>query len=347
MFGPWLHLAADSGQLGVAKRLVAMGVDVNARGGVAKGTALREATSAGHLDVIDLLLSCGAELDTSQPERNPLFAAISGGHSSVASLLLGKGIDPHVTYVLDDGRRRNALSYANRRGQTEIADLLKAAGCIVPAETLRDANKEARQKLLAALSVLFGDTSELALPELFPVDDDSHIAVHVIRPSDKHRCLTLFTTGISDLPMSIPDGQDEYRYAELLIHLPATWPLEPDANEEFTWPIAWLRKIAYYPHSAGTWLGGRHTIISNDEPPEPFAPSTGLSCMLLIADFEGWTPLKISDDKRVHFYTLVPIYAEERDLEIRLGVLELLRRFERANVTTIVDVSRVNVAHQE
>lgn len=110
VFGPWLHLAASQGQFGVTKRLVAMGVDVNARGGVAEGTAFREAASEGHLDIVEYLLSCGAELDVAEPGRNPLFGAIYGGHKLVADFLLRSGIDPHVTYLLNNGKRRNALS---------------------------------------------------------------------------------------------------------------------------------------------------------------------------------------------------------------------------------------------
>lgn len=191
VFGPWLHLAADAGQLGVAQRLVAMGVDVNACGGIGKGTALDQEAGAGYVEIVEYLLSCGAELDVSSLDANPLIRAITGRHKSVADFLLRGGIDPHETYVLGDGRRRNALSYANRRGQTEIADLLKSAGCTVPAAALAEANKEARQKLILAVTNEFGEVSELALPDFFPVDDELHIALYVIRPSDKHRCLTL------------------------------------------------------------------------------------------------------------------------------------------------------------
>ncbi|MBW3596396.1 MAG: ankyrin repeat domain-containing protein [Planctomycetes bacterium] len=186
VFGPWLHLAAKYGQLSVAKRLVAMGVDVNARGGVSNGTALAEASSEGHVDIVEYLTSCGAVLDVSEVQNNPLIGAISGGHWQVAEVLLRHGLDPNVTYVLDSGKRRNALSYARRRGQTEIAELLVAAGCTVPAATLAEANREAHRKLSSVMAEQFGEVFELRLPDMFPVDDESHISLRVIRPSDKH-----------------------------------------------------------------------------------------------------------------------------------------------------------------
>lgn len=345
VFGPWLHLAADCGQLAVAKRLVEMGVDVNARGGISKGTALREAANEGHLDIIEFLLSCGAELDTSALQCNPLIGAISGGHRAVVDALLRHGINPHTTYMTDGGTRRNALSFAQRRGQDEIVELLLAARCTTPAAELTRTNEEANRLLLSAMSEHFGEAFELNVPEIFPVDEESYIRLYAIRPSDRHQCWTLFTVGMSAVPMTTPNGQEEYRYSELMIHLPPSWPLpiQTDPSEEISWPVSWLHQIAYYPYRERTWLGGQFTIISNDEPPEPFASNTGLSCMMLIADFAGWTPLKTSD-KRIHVYSLFPIYTEERDIELRSGVPELLRRFDQAGVTTIVDVSRVNVA---
>ena len=345
VFGPWLHLAADYGQLGIAKRLVAMGVDVNACGGVSKGTALAKAADKGHRDVIEFLLSCGAELDVSAPECNPLFGAIYGGHKSVAQLLLDKGIDPHVTYMGDSGKPKNALSFAHDQGQAEIVAVLKAIGCEVPVDHSVAHHEEAHQELIAAIATQFDNVSELALQEIFPVDDEVSISIHVIRPSAEHPCLTLFTTGMSDKAMETPDDQEEYQFAELLIHLPADWPLplESDSSEEASWPTTWLRQIAYYPHLEKTWLGGHHTIISNDEPPEPFAANMKLSCMLLIADFADWSPVTVVG-RRVHLYTLIPLYADERDFERKHGVQELLQQFERAGITTIVDVARMNVA---
>ncbi len=344
IFGPWLHIAAAQGQLDVAEPLVAMGVDINSRGGIAKGTALDQAASKGHLDIVEYLLSLGAEIDLSEPERNPLFAAVYGGHLALAEFLIKSGLDPHVTYMGDSGQLKNALSFANECGQEAIAEFLTSAVCSLPSCDGSNGG-EAHRQLISAVADEFGEVSQLALQEIIPVDD-VHISVHVIRPNEKHSCVTLFTTGMSDKAMVVPHGQEEYQYAELLVHLPATWqlPNQSDWREECGWPISWLRQIAYYPRQASTWLGGRHAIISNDEPPLPFAANTRLSCMLLIADFANWSPVQISRDKRVHFYTLTPIYAEERDYERQRGVRELLRRFEQHNVEAIVDLARVNVA---
>lgn len=44
------------------------------------GTWLHVAASKGYIEIVRYLVSCGAELDISDPIRNPLFGAISNGY---------------------------------------------------------------------------------------------------------------------------------------------------------------------------------------------------------------------------------------------------------------------------
>jgi uncharacterized protein len=77
-FGTWMQVAASFGKLDIVRMLVEeMGADVNARGGVVyDGGPLYAAVTEGHADVVRYLLDHKAELDVSEPTRNPLFAAI-------------------------------------------------------------------------------------------------------------------------------------------------------------------------------------------------------------------------------------------------------------------------------
>lgn len=127
VFGSWLHLAADEGKLEIAKRLVGMGIDVNAYGGIEGGGALNLAASQGHIDVVKYLLSCGAVLDTSEPERNPLFGAIYSGHTEIAKLLIDSGIDISVKYTGQFMKDMDAMAFAREWGRTDIMELLEAA----------------------------------------------------------------------------------------------------------------------------------------------------------------------------------------------------------------------------
>jgi hypothetical protein len=151
---------------------------------------------------------------------------------------------------------------------------------------------------------------------------------------------------MSDVPMTVPEGGESFRFAELMLYLPREWPLTDKAlrDPNNSWPVQWLLKIARYPHENQTWLGGAASVIANGEPPRPLAPTTEMTCLLLLteASERGW--LQLSDGRRVAFYSMYPIYTEERDLEKAQGVEDLVRRFLDRGISQVVDVRRPNVA---
>jgi len=126
VFGTWMHVAAFHGRLRVIQFLARAGADVNARGGILGGTPLNEAASRGHLPVVEFLLSTGAVMETREPEANPLFGAIYGGHREVVRLLLASGIDARVRYTGPRMRDMDAVAFARERGQLPIAELIAA-----------------------------------------------------------------------------------------------------------------------------------------------------------------------------------------------------------------------------
>lgn len=125
-FGTWLHVAASLGQLEIVKRLIAVGADVNAKGGVFGDGPLNEAASDGHIEVVDYLLSCGAEIDVSEPERNPLFGTIRGGHTAIAKLLIDRGMDTGIKYTGESMKDMDALAFAREWGRSDIVELLSS-----------------------------------------------------------------------------------------------------------------------------------------------------------------------------------------------------------------------------
>jgi ankyrin repeat protein len=124
LFGTWLHVAASLGQLEIVKRLVNLGADVNALGGLEGSAPLHLAAAAGHLDIARYLLSRGATLDVSAPEKNPLFGAIHGGYKEMVKLLLDAGIDTKVRYQGRSIKNMDALAFARERGQSGIEQML-------------------------------------------------------------------------------------------------------------------------------------------------------------------------------------------------------------------------------
>ncbi len=125
-FGTWLHVASRAGNLDIVKRLVALGADINKRGGTFDANPLKTAASYGHIEIVRYLLLQGAEMDISEPFRNPLFGAIYNGHCGIAKLLIQHGLDPRVKYTGQTMEDTDAIAYAREQGQLEILDYLKS-----------------------------------------------------------------------------------------------------------------------------------------------------------------------------------------------------------------------------
>jgi uncharacterized protein len=124
-FGTWLHVAASMGRMDILKYLIKCGLDIDVMSGTFNGGAINEAAGDGHYDIVEYLLSIGAKLDISEPERNPLFSAVYGGHKDIVRLLLDSGIDASVRYTGKYMDNMDAYAFAIERGQTEIAEMLK------------------------------------------------------------------------------------------------------------------------------------------------------------------------------------------------------------------------------
>jgi Suppressor of fused protein (SUFU) len=105
-----------------------------------------------------------------------------------------------------------------------------------------------------------------------------HLDVHFVPPGPARLYHTLVTAGMSDLPMNPPQGAEEFRFAELMLCLPADWDLnqiqlpaaggEAFPSEESYWPVRSLKQFARFPHEFKTWLWLNHTI-PNGNPPAP------------------------------------------------------------------------------
>jgi Suppressor of fused protein (SUFU) len=174
-----------------------------------------------------------------------------------------------------------------------------------------------------------------------------HVDVHYIPPGAGRNYRMLFTTGMAERPMAVPEGAESYRFAELMVCLPASWPVSETAfeDEEVYWPVRWLKQLARFPHEYDTWLGWGHTV-PNGDPPEPFASNTGFCGALLLAPLslpeEAWR-IPVEEGREVQLYSLIPLYAEEMDFKLRRGTEALIERFEKAGVTDLIDVRRPNL----
>jgi hypothetical protein len=181
------------------------------------------------------------------------------------------------------------------------------------------------------------------------VSDLVHIDVHIIPPQPKRDYWTLFTTGMSDLPMTPPEGADDQKYAELMLSLPPNWKIDqlqvtpPPADlERWYWPIRWLKQLARFPHTCNTWLASGHTI-PNGDPAEPFTAGTKLCCWLLLPPVRvssAARTIHLSDGRTVRLFALHALHLEEVSLKLNKGLDALLEAFDRANVGEVLTIDR-------
>jgi hypothetical protein len=179
-----------------------------------------------------------------------------------------------------------------------------------------------------------------------------HIDILYIKPSDKYPFHILVTSGMSDKPMTVPEGAEDHKFAELLILLPKSWPLKfenysvfsEEIDEKTYWPIRWLKTIAMFPHSYDTWVGWGHTIPNGDNA-EPFAENTRLGCLLLMPSISipiDFYKFKTQDEKIIEFLCLYPLYKEEMEYKFKNGTEKLLDRFDKYGIKDIIEPDRPN-----
>lgn len=174
------------------------------------------------------------------------------------------------------------------------------------------------------------------------VSDLIHVDVHVVRPAAARNWFTLVTSGMSDRPMHTEKGEEEFRYAELLMCLPPDWPLD-DAGHE--WPVELLKFLARMPHQYETFFAENHSV-ANGQPPEDL-PGTRMNAMLLTTPrtlSERFRKLKINEEKTIHFWAVIPLFDGEMKLKLKKGTEALLARLTEQNVTEVLDVNRKNTA---
>jgi hypothetical protein len=170
-----------------------------------------------------------------------------------------------------------------------------------------------------------------------------HLDVLQVPAHDGRPFHMLVTCGMSARPMTVPAGSEDRRHAELVIGLPADWPLDEVSwrDERFYWPVRTLKLLARLPHAYGTFLGVGHTI-PNGDPPEPYARGTKLCCALIAPPLtlpEGTEVLEL-DDGPLHFYAVVPLHRDEMDLKLAGGMDALVDHLDAARVTEVLDPGR-------
>jgi hypothetical protein len=177
----------------------------------------------------------------------------------------------------------------------------------------------------------------------------AHIDLHWVASTRDRPFEVLVTSGMSERPMTTPEGADVPKYAEVLAILPAGWPLFGPAleDERNYWPLQILKDLARFPHRRKTWLGCGHTLADSEGPSPPFAPNTRLNSLILLHPrmlSERFGTLRAPGGREINFLAAIPLYQEELELKLREGTAALVDAMVEHGVTDCIDPHRTNVA---
>ena len=129
--GPSLHLACKSGDIKTVEKILSRkNVDINAREKQYGSRPLHWAAGQGHLEIVDLLLQKGADINATDNDNiTPLHVAVGKKQKDVVRYLLDKKANPN----LKDAKGDTPLQGAVELGQMDVVQLLVDAGADVNA----------------------------------------------------------------------------------------------------------------------------------------------------------------------------------------------------------------------
>jgi hypothetical protein len=196
------------------------------------------------------------------------------------------------------------------------------------------------------------------------MSDIVHIDVHIVPPDEGRPFYLLFTTGMSDLPMTLPEdfGWDRRKIcerAEIYCLLPPDWKFEGfGSNEEkarYLWIISVLKQSARYPHICKTALGSMHSLQFTEDN-TPFADNTKFSSAVFLhsdsRDFngkygDGLGYFRTEDGAYINLLCFIPMYEDEMRFKLEKGGDELFLRLFGETVTDlsqlIININRENI----
>ena len=170
--------------------------------------------------------------------------------------------------------------------------------------------------------------------------------VHVVGPTPGRPFQTLITSGMSDLPMTVPDGLSPF--AELMICLPPDWPLTDEAVRDPStgWPIDTLKAVARLPPQYGTWIGEWHSV-PNGDPPVSFTWGTAFAGVVvtpMITVGEEARVIRVADGTEINLLAVVPLHPEELAVKVQHGTDALVEVLDRGGISEVLDPARQSYA---
>jgi hypothetical protein len=248
----WLALVVDSGNVEIAELMINSGcpIDVVPSNGKDTTTPLIAAIYAEQVDMVRLFLEKGADPNYGFPIGSIGVAKGAEAALKIIKLLIEYGAnvnhhylehDPKYAYtILDRAQTEDIRQLLLQHGAKTSADLYAEKGHS-PANDRETPIVDVRQEVVAHFEKTIGPASKKSLIQIVPTGVP--IGIHFIPPKDNRKHLTLFTNGLSSEPMNVPEGAEEYRFAELFIELPGDWKIKEVKDMRWAWPLYCERSV--------------------------------------------------------------------------------------------------------
>ncbi|WP_252243385.1 MULTISPECIES: suppressor of fused domain protein [unclassified Clostridium] len=166
------------------------------------------------------------------------------------------------------------------------------------------------------------------------ISDTIHIDITIMEATEEQPFKILFTTGMSSMPMTLPDEIPEdqrelYYRSELMMFLPADWELTEQSikNENNYWPIRLMKQMARFPHEYNTWLAYGHTV-PNYETYDSYSENTGLNGVIFNMFKEEISVINTNDGNRINIYYVLPLYKQEIEYKLQNGMDALMDKLD-------------------
>lgn len=282
--------------------------DAAVQNGLWEGTALLNAISYRAYNAVNYLLDAGADLENTENDTyvSPLIRAAGKDDLDMVKLLLDRGADVNSSYLREGKERFNALKRAVIDGHREVADYLRSKGAVMPTEE-KNSTPDPEEQLLDALSRHFkGKPLPLGITEIVPASVP--LMVHIFPPVEGKRSSTIFATvGLSEYALIVPKNKDKYQFAEYFIEMPGAWPVTDEAldQDEYFWPISWLKAIGRYPHEKQTYYGEKKTVTAKMIP--TLSTPDGLYCSAAVERCPEMDFHIPQDGRDVVYYRVTPL----------------------------------------
>jgi hypothetical protein len=303
---------------------------------------------------IRLLLEAGANPDPE--EARSLICAINAPEHSLemVKLLVEHGADPNPLYFWQGDKELpfTPYSHALAAGKMDVAEYLRSKGGDMPPPPKPKPPKCYADEVRTWFTVNFGPTMPVFVSEIVP--GPVPVELWCVPPGGDRRKLVLFTLGMSRQELAVPPEAAEFRFMELFLELPESWPISPSAIErpETAWPFQFLHQLASLAAATSPPLPPGAVIV--DDPPAPLWPGSRFDSLMLLMERDvpvvttptapkrrkKSDPPAASQPATVHLFRVVPLLPEERELERKQGLGALLRAFDRVSIPFVFDPNR-------